>query len=267
MRIILWIGNEANQKALANKIHKDFPLTGIVIENRKHKVKITFKKLLEKAFEKLFLSSISKSWLGMKKYYENNFFNFPDTKILEVSNINSDEAYEFTKSLNPDLILVSGTRLVKEKMLSVNPKIGILNLHTGFSPYIKGGPNCTNWCIAKQQFHLIGNTVMWIDKGIDSGNILTSELTRFEGNETLNEIHIKVMEHAHSLYVKAVHFIASGKTNSVPQHDIDKGKTYYTKDWTLREKIKLIFNLSAFRRYFKSLNTAAAKQTAIEIKI
>ena len=181
MKVVLWIGNESNQKALACKIADRFSVAGIVRETRKTKSKITLKKLFEKIIEKLFLSTIAKSWFGMKGNYEKKFPSYPDTKILDVENINSNEAYQFSLDLNPDLIIVSGTRLVKEKMLSIEPKLGILNLHTGLSPYVKGGPNCTNWCIATEQFHLIGNTIMWIDLGIDTGNILSTEFTNLTG--------------------------------------------------------------------------------------
>jgi methionyl-tRNA formyltransferase len=250
MRVVLWIGNEANQKALANKIAKDFNVVGIVRETRKTTSKITFKILLEKTFEKLFLPSIGKSWFGMKRRYDKLFNDYPTTKILDVENINSDEAFNFNTELKPDLIIVSGTRLVKEKMLSIQPKIGILNLHTGLSPYVKGGPNCTNWCIATEQFHLIGNTIMWIDLGIDTGNILTTEFTPLTGIESLSEIHIKVMEHAHELYIKAIHHVAKGGKNSVKQDSIAKGKTYYSKEWNLLQKINLVKGMKKFKHSF-----------------
>lgn len=252
MKIILWIGNEPNQKALANKIHVIFPLAGIVTETRIHKPGITIRILLEKVIEKIFLSSIRRSWCGMKEYYDKLFSNFPPVEILNVENINSDEAYEFSYKLKADLILVSGTNLIKEKMLSLKPKIGILNLHTGLSPYMKGGPNCTNWCIATNQFHLIGNTIMWIDLGIDTGNILTSEFTPLKGNESLLELHIKVMNHAHSLYLKAIGYLKSGLNKSIPQSSISKGKTYYTKKWTLNQKIHLLMNYKKMNCYFNS---------------
>jgi len=153
---------------------------------------------------------------------------------------------------NPDLIIVSGTRLIKEKMLSIKPKLGILNLHTGLSPYIKGGPNCTNWCIATKQFHLIGNTIMWIDLGIDTGNIVTTEFTNIDSSDNLLDIHIKVMEHAHSLYLKAIDFLSKGNMSSVKQSEIAKGKTYYTKDWTLKQKFLLVKNLKLYKKMLQS---------------
>jgi methionyl-tRNA formyltransferase len=254
MKIVLWIGNDANQKALANKIHAVFPVAGIVMESKKGNRKITMKKIVEKAIQKLFLSQMISSWWGMLKYYQKLYPSYPVTRILDVENINSKAAYDFTKALNADLIIVSGTRMIKQDMLSLNPAKGIMNLHTGLSPYIKGGPNCTNWCIASQQYHLIGNTVMWIDRGIDSGNIITTDFTPFNGSENLSDIHIKVMEHAHELYLKAISFVAKGNTANVKQDEIASGTTYYTRQWTLQEQFRLIRNVKNFQSAIKSGN-------------
>ena len=35
--------------------------------------------------------------------------------------------------------------------------------------------------------YLIGNTIMWIDAGIDSGDLLPIEVVKFKGDETLKE--------------------------------------------------------------------------------
>jgi len=261
MKIILWIGNEPNQKALATKINDLFPLSGIVTETKKHKQKITLKILVEKITERIFLRSIAKSWWGMKSYYEKSFPTLPNVEILNVENINSNEAYIFSKKFNADLILVSGTRLIKEKMLQIKPNIGILNLHTGLSPYIKGGPNCTNWSIATNQFHLIGNTIMWIDAGIDTGNLLTTEFTEISGEENLLQLHIIVMEHAHSLYLKSIKLIQSGIKKSIAQAEIAGGKTYYTKDWTLKRKFDLITNFKKIKHFVKSKQLIEKRKT------
>lgn len=252
MRIVLWIGDGANQKALAHKIHSKFPIDTIIIESKQSNSKITFSKIFFKLVDKLLFSSIDVAWFNMIGFYHNKFASFPSTKLFYTENINSDEVYNNTLNSQPDLIIVSGTRMIKEKLLSLEPKIGILNLHTGLSPYIKGGPNCTNWCIATNQFHLIGNTIMWIDKGIDSGNIVTTELTEFNGDETLKDVHIKVMEHAQHLYVEAIAKIGQGKRSNVAQKEIGKGKTYYTKDWNAKQKWNLIRNFKKFNSVINS---------------
>jgi len=266
MKIVLWIGNESHQKALAGKIHSNFPIAGIVTETRKRTRKFTFHKAFEKIIEKLFLPSIDKSWNEMKAYYDRLFPHYPDTEILDVENINSSNVYDFTKKFNADLILVSGTRIIKEQLLSLNPKIGILNLHTGLSPYIKGGPNCTNWCISMGQFELIGNTIMWIDKGIDTGNIVNSGFTEFSGNETLSEVHIKVMEHAHNLYINSLKNISESRQLNVSQSSIGPGKTYFNKEWGLKEKRSLIKNMKEFNSFFKNGNNKKAQDKLVTVK-
>lgn len=255
MKIVLWIGNEPNQTALANKMAEQFDVVGIITETRKQQGKITLKRLTNALIEKTFLSSINKAWWGLQTFYEKKYPQLPSTKHLDVENINSTATEEFTKELAPDLIIVSGTRLVKKKMLSIPVNKGILNLHTGLSPYIKGGPNCTNWCIATKQFHLVGNTIMWIDEGIDSGNILTTELTSIDWNKSLLAIHIDVMEHAHKLYLKAVQFLKAGGELNVPQDKIAEGKTYYTREWGLKQKVDLVRNLKVARKMEKEVIT------------
>ena len=268
MKIVLWIGNESNQKALANKIHASFPISGIVTESKKTKSKITFSRLAEKVIENIFLPSIAKAWWGMKSYYDKKYANYPPAKLLDVENINSLAALDFTKEISPDLIIVSGTSLIRNKMLSLKPNIGIINLHTGLSPYIKGGPNCTNWCIATKQYHLIGNTIMFIDEGIDSGNIITTELTDFSGRENLPDIHIKVMDHAHDLYVKVITYLSkNGKLESVKQNDIANGKTYYTKQWGLKQKFNLVKNLKEFASTIRSEKTKQQRESLKTIKL
>lgn len=88
---------------------------------------------------------------------------------------------------------------------------------------------------------------MWIDEGIDSGNIMATEFTEFNGKESLLEIHIKVMDHAHDLSLRSIKQVAAGKIINIPQNQIAAGTTYYTKQWGLKEKINLIHNLSSFR--------------------
>lgn len=200
-------------------------------------------------------------------YYDHQYPEYPDVRTLHTGEINSQPAFEFAEGLRPDLILVSVTRLIKDKMLSIRPSIGILNLHTGLSPYVKGGPNCTNWCLATRQFHLIGNTIMWIDLGIDTGNILTTEFTDLDGSEDLSTLHLKVMEHAHSLYLRAIGFVINGGRTSVPQASIAPGKTYYTKEWTLRRRVSVLLNFRLYKQYIKGKKYVGSRLPIITINM
>lgn len=264
MKIVMWVGDQPNQIALANKIHEHFPLTAIIVERKSAKRKRSLRSLLTKGIEKVFLNSIGSSWQHLMGYYTSLYPEFPAVEILTTSFINSNECYDFTVAKQPDLILVSGTRLIKGQLLDIHPSVGILNLHTGLSPYVKGGPNCTNWCLANRDFHLIGNTIMWIDKGIDTGDILTTEVTLLNGEENLYQLHLKVMEHAHELYLKAINYLSTGKLSRVKQSDIATGVTFYSKEWTFKKKWQMLSNFSSLKKAIKN-GTVADEQNKLNV--
>lgn len=246
-RIVIWCGDAPNQRALADKIAKQFSVAGIVIEEKNSAS--PKKKLLQLpaiVWDRLKFASIYKAWKSLQASYRSDFPDWPDTKIFRTGSINNKETADFSHSLSPDIIVVSGTSLIKEPVLSVPASIGIINLHTGLSPYVKGGPNCTNWCIANNDWHLIGNTIMWINAGIDTGNIITTQTIDIRQASSLYEAQKMVMEHAHQLYLKALQYLVNNNApyNSVSQSDFPKGKTFFTKMWTAQKRSALIRNWS-----------------------
>ena len=266
MRIVMWIGDEPNQKALACKINKEFSIDAIVLEKRISKKKFNVKTIFSKLLSKFIFFLPNRTWLGLMKNYEAEFNSYPNCKQLTVSNINDKRTFNFTQKRNPDLILVSGTSLIKEDLLQINPKIGLLNLHTGISPYIKGGPNCTNWCIATKQFNMIGNTIMWIDKGIDTGGILTTEYTKFSKiDNSLLKIHTRVMNHAHDLYIRSIRSILKNKIQNIPQKNIGEGTTYYSKQWGWYQNYLVMRNTKNMVEFIKHNNLTNDKIKLISL--
>jgi methionyl-tRNA formyltransferase len=247
LKIIIWCGAAPNQKALANKMAAGFDVAGIVIDThsgRKKKRKLI--QLPAIFWDRFRFRTIYNAWGNLMKYYERKFPEWPPAPQIKVSDINSKETEIFTRELKPDLIVVSGTALIKEPLLSIPVSIGIINLHTGLSPYVKGGPNCTNWCIANNTFHQVGNTIMWLNAGIDAGNIITTESVDIKNAKHLNEAHQIVMDHAHDLYLRAIGYLFETEPpyNSVLQNSIDKGQLYLTKMWTAEKKNDLLRNWS-----------------------
>jgi methionyl-tRNA formyltransferase len=245
IKIVIWCGAAANQKALTNMIAAEFDVAGIVIDTHTGKKKkrnlFQFPSILWDRFR---FRAIYNAWNNLKKYYDEKFLHWPDAPKIEVPNINDKETEQFTRELKPDLIVVSGTALIKEPLISIPASVGIINLHTGLSPYVKGGPNCTNWCIANNTFQLVGNTIMWLNAGIDAGNIITTETVDIKNSGSLNEAHQVVMDHALDLYLRAIRYLTETESpyNSVPQSSIGKGKLYLTKMWTAVRKKELLIN-------------------------
>jgi len=203
--------------------------------------------------DRLRFKKIYNAWTNLMGYYNSQFAEWPKVPLIKVTTINDPQTKTITEEWKPDLIIVSGTALIKKPLIDIAVPIGILNLHTGLSPYVKGGPNCTNWCIANNDLHLVGNTIMWLNAGIDTGNILTTATVDITNAADLDEAHRIVMDHAHTLYMDAIRHIASTTApyQSVVQSSIDKGNLFMSKMWTSDKRRKLLVNWKK-RADFKS---------------
>ena len=256
MKIVLLCSTQFNQVALAHKVASQFNLAGIVIQQPMIKPIHSFSlpQLFEKLLNRTVFGPLQTSWSNLLNHYKQRYPGFPNTQQIVVEKINSDATVEFIQRVKPDLLMVSGTSILNKKVLDLVVPLGIVNLHTGLSPYMKGGPNCTNWCLSEEKFHLIGNTIMWIDAGIDSGDIITTERTLLNGQENLTQLHMKVMEHAHALYLAVLKRIAADPAHvpRVKQQSIVSGTTYYTRQWNYKAKWRLFKNLKKLPAYFQS---------------
>lgn len=257
MRVVILTMDQPNQAALCRKLEQHCDISAIVLsQNVPRKTPPATRRLhslVNRASARLVGRPFVNAWQQLQKSYNESYANYPDTQIVRVKNVNDAATIQTIEGISPDLVIVSGTNMVGRRILEMAAHgIGAVNLHTGLSPYIKGGPNCTNWCLAEGSFHLIGNTVMWLDPGIDSGNIIASEQTNLTGRETLSELHWKVMEHAQAMYVSVVAKLARGEwVPSVPQDSIGSGKTYYSIDWDLQAMLNARYNFkNQYRTYF-----------------
>ncbi len=110
---------------------------------------------------------------------------------LKVKNINDPRALEKIKELNPDIILVSGTSILKRPWLELETPI--INAHTGIVPEYRGR-FCWFWPIVNEQYNMLGVTAHLIDAGVDSGEILAqlfveqAELSNFKIHRILEVV-------------------------------------------------------------------------------
>lgn len=203
------------------------------------------------------------AWFGMLTHFDEMFPQFPQQPILTVDDVNNPQVRKLVDALRPDLVIVSGTNLLKQPLIDAIANSGkVMNLHTGISPYLRGGPNCTNWCLATGQFHLIGNTVMWIDAGIDTGNLIATERTPLDGSETLQALHTTVIDHAHDLLVRCVKlFVAGANLPNVPQRELGIGQLFLSRHWNAVAAARAAINFML--RYRREIVTGPATPLAL----
>ena len=259
MRVVILTNPQSNQNALITKMAERVDVAAVVLSQNIPRKKPAFAKRIRSYANAFAARSAGRellhAWQGMLQRYEESFPAFTAAPIVKVENINDDETRDAVSKYAPDLIVVSGTNLVGRKLIEHSKDFGgIVNLHTGVSPYVKGGPNCTNWCLAKAWFHLIGNTVMWLDAGVDSGALIATERTPLDGSESLTDLQWKVMEHAHDLYVSVVEQHGQKKElPSVSQSSIADGTEFRSAEWNARAMKSALSNFkTAYRDFFRN---------------
>jgi methionyl-tRNA formyltransferase len=92
-------------------------------------------------------------------------YGFP---IAVCSDQNAPDSIAQLKEWSPDLIIFTGGNILRKQLLDV-PRLGVLNVHLGLLPEIRG-MSSPEWSLLK---HVpVGVTIHYMDAGIDTGPIL-----------------------------------------------------------------------------------------------
>jgi methionyl-tRNA formyltransferase len=137
---------------------------------------------------------------------------------LRVADINVDSVLAALAEWRPDAVLVNGTNLIRRRLReqASGLPLGMINLHTGLSPYTRGG-NCNLYALLENRPEHVGATVHYIDGGIDSGDIILSARPVIEARDNYELLDAKVFRLGFDLIKEAVRQISSGEGTRVKQ--------------------------------------------------
>lgn len=157
-------------------------------------------------------------------------FSPPDKKgeamkaLAEKSGISSFRPYlmkdpqvfnDYVK-LKPDLaILAFVTDIIPEKLISV-PSLGTICYHPSILPRHRGA-SAINWAVIQGDTRT-GLTILWVDKGIDTGPILLQKEVEIGPDDTTGSLYFKTLfPMGIDAIVEAVELIKRGKAPRIPQ--------------------------------------------------
>jgi phosphoribosylglycinamide formyltransferase 1 len=92
------------------------------------------------------------------------------SSIQQIDSVNSETFRQRLSEINPDIIVVNGTRIISTKTLSATKAI-FINSHQGITPAYRGAHGAY-WALYKDDRDNCGITVHLVDEGIDTGNII-----------------------------------------------------------------------------------------------
>jgi len=146
---------------------------------------------------------------------------------IATTNVNNPTVIDFINHHSPDIVCVNGTNLIREFLLeSIDIPFGVINLHTGLSPYSRGG-NCNLFMLLENRPELVGITVHHIDKGIDSGDIIISSQASYNKDDNYEIIEANCFKLGIEAMVEACTRLFAGNADRVKQWE--KGKLYLNR--------------------------------------
>ncbi len=127
--------------------------------------------------------------------------------ILQPPKLKAESFLKQLKALRADLQVVVAFRMLPESVWAM-PPLGTLNLHASLLPKYRGAAPI-NWAIIRGEQET-GLTTFFIQKEIDTGDMLLQTRLPIGENETAGELHDRMMSEGAKLVLQTVQRIESG---------------------------------------------------------
>ncbi len=137
--------------------------------------------------------------------------------VYQPNTLKNGEAADIIKRLSPDIIVVVAYgKILPQEILDI-PKYGCINGHASLLPRYRGA-SPIQWCIVCGETET-GVTVMQMDSGMDTGDILKTEKTEIGGEETADELFERLSVISAQLTVRTLEDIENGTVIPVKQDE------------------------------------------------
>lgn len=156
---------------------------------------------------------------GKNKLIESDVKKYARSKglrILQPKNLKAPEFLEELRSLKANLQVVVAFRMLPEVVWAM-PELGTFNLHGSLLPKYRGAAPI-NWAIINGEEET-GVTTFFLQREIDTGDMIFQEKLPIGENETAGELHDRMMMLGAQVTLKTVRAIEAGEAPTQKQDD------------------------------------------------
>lgn len=182
-KIVFLASDCESSRWVYNAIAQDFLLDAAIIEQPVSK-KLLFKNRVKrigilKVLGQAMFSVLVVPWLRKKaavrkaaltEAYHLSNARFNSTHTHYVTSVNSGDCQKLLHSLQPDIVIVNGTRIIGKKTLQ-STGATFINMHVGITPWYRGSHG-GYWALYNNDVENFGTTIHFVDTGVDTGGVL-----------------------------------------------------------------------------------------------
>lgn len=141
-------------------------------------------------------------------------YNIP---TFQPDSLKNGELQPFLEEINPDIIIVVAYGKILPEYVLNYPKYGCVNGHASILPEYRGAAPIQRVIIDGKEE--TGVTAMYMEKGLDTGNIILVEKVKIEENDTAETLHDKLAVVGAEVLIKTIERFKQGDLSSVKQDD------------------------------------------------
>lgn len=157
--------------------------------------------------------------------------------VLQPEKARHPEFLRQLQDLTPDLIVVAAYGQILPQSILDLPRWGCLNVHTSLLPKYRGAAPI-QWALLQDEPET-GVTIMKMDAGLDTGDILSQETTLIKPEDNAASLHERLAGIGAALLIRTIDELMSGRLTPRPQPK--ENASYARKimkedgrlDWTL----------------------------------
>jgi methionyl-tRNA formyltransferase len=139
--------------------------------------------------------------------------------VYQPQSVKGEDFFDLLKSINPDIIVVVAYgKLIPKNVLDF-PKHGCVNVHGSLLPKYRGASPINAAIINGDK--ITGITTIYMDEGIDTGDMILKESTEIGENETFGEVYDRLAQIGGKLLSETLNQIKNGTAKREKQPEID----------------------------------------------
>lgn len=137
--------------------------------------------------------------------------------VFQPEKLKTPETFEIIENLNPELIVVVAYGKILPKNIIDFPKYGCINVHGSLLPKYRGAAPI-QWSIINGD-SIAGITTMYMNEGLDTGDILLQSKVFIGDDETSEELKARLSVAGANLLIETLKKLESGELVAIPQNE------------------------------------------------
>lgn len=140
-----------------------------------------------------------------------------DIPVYQPVKIREEESVQMIQDYNPDVIVVAAYgQILPESILNI-PKYGCINIHASLLPKYRGAAPIERAIIDGEV--MTGVTTMYMEKGLDTGDMIEKAEVPITGEDTGASLHDKLAEAGAALILTTLAKLEAGTATRTKQDD------------------------------------------------